>query len=352
MATESTSLSLLRILLVALPAALIVWGVKAYTDGYQQHAENESVRSTVRQMLWEGGERNELATPYRDEDGDLVADPPDKLADCIDPEELVFSYYASTDQSDEEEAWTPILEALSERIGRPVVYTHFSDVEEKLRAFREGRLHFTAFGTGAAPVAVNRAGFVPFCCLADAQGDYTYTMKIIVPAESNVQQVEQLRNGRITFTRPRSNSGYRAALVMLMDKYDMQPERDYAWGFSYGHDNSILGVRDGTFEAASIASDVLERMIARGDVAADQVRTIYESTPHPRGVIGYAYNLTPEIRAAIRESLLDYELSGSTLARQYAGDAEVEWAVVDYAQDWAPVRHIQERVAALRAHLE
>lgn len=352
MSTGSNSFSLLRILLVALPAVLIVWGVKAYTDGYQQQAESESVRSTFRQMLWEGGERNEMATPYADEDGDLVADPPNNLADCIDPEQLVFSYYASTDQSDEKEAWAPILEALSERTGRPVVYTHFSDVEEKLRAFREGRLHITAFGTGAAPAAVNRAGFTPFCCLADETGDYSYSMKIIVPADSDLQEVGQLRGGRITFTRPRSNSGYKAALVMLIDEHGMQPERDYAWGFSYGHDNSILGVAEGTFEAATVASDVLERMIARGDVAADQIRTIYESPPHPRGVIGYAYNLTPEIQTAIRETLLGYELRDSTLARQFGTEGEVEWAVVDYAQDWAPVRHIQERVAALRARLD
>ena len=50
----------------------------------------------------------------------------------------------------------------------------------------------------------------------------------------------------MTFVRPRSNSGCTAALVMLMKEHDLQPERDYTWGFSYGHETSIKGIAEKT----------------------------------------------------------------------------------------------------------
>ena len=352
MSDNSPPFSLARVLLIAIPAALLAWGVKSYTDGFQQKAREDSVRSTVRQMLGQETLPGGLAESFRDEDGDLVADPPEKIEDCIDPEEIVFSYYASTEEGNDRELWKPFTDALSERLDRPVRYVHFADVEEQLRALKEGRLHITALGTGAAAVAVSQHGFVPICCFADASGAYGYTMKIIVPAKSKVEKVEQLRGGRITFTRPRSNSGYKAALVMLMNDHNMRPERDYSWGFSYGHDNSILGVADQTYEAAAVASDVLARMIARDDLDGTAIRAIYESEGFPPGVIGYAYNLTPELREGIREALLELDVAETDFAEQYGAGEPIQLAPVNYAEDWAPVRRVNEAVAAARAGLE
>ena len=60
--------------------------------------------------------------------------------------------------------------------------------DEQLRALKNGELHVTAFATGEAQGAVNEAGFVPAACFADKDGDYHYTMKIIVPADSEIKK--------------------------------------------------------------------------------------------------------------------------------------------------------------------
>jgi phosphonate transport system substrate-binding protein len=198
---------------------------------------------------------------------------------------------------------------------------------------------------GPSPAAnstsVNEAGFVPTACFADEDGEYSYSMKIIVPADSDVQELKDIKGKRMTFVRPRSNSGCTAALVLLMKEHNLQPERDYNWGFSYGHEESIEWVVEKNTDAAAVASDILDRMIASGTIAEDSIRVIHESEPYPPGVVGYAYNLAPELREAIRETLLAFKWEGTGLEKTYGASA-VKFAPVDYKKDWAPVREINK----------
>jgi phosphonate transport system substrate-binding protein len=199
---------------------------------------------------------------------------------------------------------------------------------------------------------VNEAGFVPVACFADAEGDYHYKMKIIVPADSEIKEVADLKGERMTYVRPRSNSGCTAALVMLMKEHKLQPERDYSWGFSYGHESSIKGVAEKKFKAAAVASDMLERMIASGEIDKDAVRVIYESEPYPPGVLGYAYNLKPALRDGIRETLVGFDWKGTGLEKTYGPAGSVKFAPVSYEEDWKGVRAINESGSEMLAQLE
>jgi len=199
---------------------------------------------------------------------------------------------------------------------------------------------------------VNADGFVPVCTLGRADGNYGYTMKIIVPADSDIQKVEDIRGHRMTFTRPRSNSGYKAALVLLMDDYHMQIERDYDWGFSYGHDNSIRRVASHEFEAAAVASDLLDRMVARGEIKADAIRSIYESEKFPPGAIGYAYNLMPELRTGICAVLLDFDWSGTGLEKEFGPAGATQFVPISYKDDWGNVRRVDTALAKARQSMQ
>ena len=85
---------------------------------------------------------------YNDADGDLVADPPTDAAKLLDPEEINFSYVASSDTEDEEETWKEFLAALERTLGRKVNLVTYTDAGEQMRALKDGELHVTAFGTG------------------------------------------------------------------------------------------------------------------------------------------------------------------------------------------------------------
>ena len=350
-APHAHSFSIGRVLLVIVPLALVAWAAKMYSGNLETDAQTNLERTMVSRLLGDSGGAAKLDKKYADADGDLVADPPADAAKAIDPKEINFSYVASSDTEGEAETWKEFIADLEQRLGRKVNLVVYNDANEQMRALENGELHVTAFATGEVPAAVNEAGFVPTACFADKDDKFHYSMKIIVPADSDIKEVTDLKGKRMTFVRPRSNSGCTAALVMLMKEHNLQPERDYSWGFSYGHENSINGIAEKKFSAAAVASDILDRMTASGSIKADSIREIYESEPYPPGVIGYAHNLTPELRARIRETLLGFKWEGTGLEKTYGASA-VKFAPVDYKKDWAPVREINQAGSELFAKLD
>jgi phosphonate transport system substrate-binding protein len=349
--TPAPSFSFGRVLLLAVPLAILIWGAnRMYSGSVQQDADKQLQRNTFSGLLGGQAEGARLDKSYADADGDMLADAPTDAADLKDPAELNFSYVASSEAEGEDATWKELLAAIGKATGKKVNLVSYADSAEQTRALQGGDLHITAFSTGEAEGAVNEAGFIPVACFADANGDYRITMKLIVPADSPIKKIDDLRPAevggelkkhRVTFVRPRSNTGCTAALVMLADKHDLHPERDYNWGFSYGHENSIHGIVDKRYEVAAVASDILDRLIASGDVAQDAIREIYESEPFPPGVIGYAHNLTPELRDGIRQALLDFSWVGTGLEKSYGASGAVKFAPVDYKKDWEGVREVR-----------
>ena len=135
--------------------------------------------------------------------------------------------------------------------------------------------------------------------------------------------------------------------MLLRDQYDMLPDRDYDWGFSLGHEESIKGVAAKEFEVAPVASDILARMVEKNEVDPQAFRSIHESERFPPATIGIAYNLTPELRDAIREVLLAFDLRGTGLEGEFGADA-TKFVPVNYKNDWANARRIDQLVAQAR----
>jgi phosphonate transport system substrate-binding protein len=173
-------------------------------------------------------------------------------------------------------------------------------------------------------------------------------MQLIVPADSTIKEPKDIRSRKVTFTRPDSNSGFKVPVVYLKDHHEMRPERDYGWGFSLGHEESILGVAAGDIDVAPVASDILARMIEQGDVEAGAIRSIYESERFPPATFGIAYNLTPELRGAIRTALLDFDLTGTGIEGEFGSDV-TKLVAVNYKDAWANARRIERVVAEARS---
>jgi phosphonate transport system substrate-binding protein len=283
---------------------------------------------------------------FTDDDQDFVADPPTDAAQLIDPDELVFSYVASEEEGPTEETWKELFAALKEKTGKDVTFRQFLDVSEQLAALKNGELHIAGLNTGLVPVAVVRDGFVPLCTLGRADGSFGYTMEILVPAGSPIKDVSQIKGKEVTFTRPDSNSGCKAPFVLLKE-HNLLPERDYQWKFSRGHEDSIQQIAAKKSEVAPVASDILARMVEKGEVDPAAVVSIYKSERFPPATIGYAYNLTPELREGIREVLLGFDWRGTGLEKEF-GPETTRFVPVKYKDDWANTRRIDEIIAQAR----
>ena len=303
--------------------------------------------ATVALLLGMGGAafaedcpRGDLDPMYCDRDGDLLADTPTDPADLKDPDTLIFAYTPVEDPAVYEEAWSDFLTYLEEKTGKNVVFFPVQSNAAQIEAMRSGRLHIAGFNTGSNPLAVNCAGFNPFTIMASLDGGFGYEMEILTYPGSGIEAVEDIRGGQLAFTSPTSNSGFKAPSAILASDFDMIPERDFEPLFSGKHDNSILGVANQDYPAASIANSVLARMVSRGVIEADQVISIYKSQTFPTTGFGVAHDLTPELTTNIRDAFFSFDWEGTSLQREFEKSNEGQFLEMTYQEFWDVIRKI------------
>jgi phosphonate transport system substrate-binding protein len=284
--------------------------------------------------------RGDLDKRYCDVDGDLIADTPTDPADQVDPDTLIFAYTPVEDPAVYKAAWSDFLTHLEAETGKSVVFFPVQNNAAQIEAMRSGRLHIAGFNTGSNPLAVNCAGFNPFTIMASKDGNFGYEMEIITYPGSGIETVEDIRGKQLAFTSPTSNSGFKAPSAILKGDFDMLPERDFEPVYSGKHDNSILGVANKDYMAASIANSVKARMISRDVITADQVVTIYKSQTFPTTGFGTAHNLKPELKESIRNAFLNFDWEGTSLQEEFEKSNEGQFLEMTYQEFWEVIRKI------------
>lgn len=282
----------------------------------------------------------QLDERYTDTDGDMVADIPTDPAQLVDPAQLIFAYTPVEDPAVYAEAWADFLAHLEEATGKPVQFFPVQSNAAQIEAMRAGRLHVAGFNTGSNPLAIACAGFRPFAMMAAEDGSFGYEMEFITHPESGIGSVEDIRGRTMAFTAETSNSGYKAPSALLASEYGMEAGTDFTPAFSGAHDNSILGVVNRDYDAAAIANSVLTRMVDRGVVSMDQIKSIYKSETFPTTGYGTAHNLTPELQDAIREAFFSFDWEGTSLAEEFGKSGESQFIPITFAEHWSVVRDI------------
>ena len=284
--------------------------------------------------------RGTLDERFCDANGDLVADTPTDESMLLDPDTLIFAYTPVEDPAVYKEAWSDFLTHLEKETGKDVVFFPVQSNAAQIEAMRSGRLHIAGFNTGSNPLAVNCAGFRPFTIMASDDGHFGYEMEIITYPGSGIESVADIAGKQLAFTSPTSNSGFKAPSAILKSDFDLLPERDFEPVYSGKHDNSILGVANKDYMAASIANSVKSRMISRGVITPDQVVTIYKSQTFPTTGFGTAHNLTPELQAQIREAFFSFEWEGTSLEAEFSKSNEGQFLEMTYQEFWEVIRKI------------
>lgn len=279
---------------------------------------------------------------FTDANGDLVADTPSDPSKLIDPDTLIFAYTPVEDPAVYAKVWESFVKHLEQVTGKKVQWFPVQSNAAQIEAMRAGRLHVAGFNTGSNPLAVNCAGFVPFASMGANDGDYGYRMQIITFPGSGIEKVEDIKGKKMAFTSETSNSGYKAPSALLRDQFKMEAGKDYEPVFSGRHDNSVLGVANKDYPAASIASEVMRRMFSRGVVKPEQVKVIYESGRFPTTGYGYVYNLKPELQEKIKQAFFTFDWKGSGLETEFGKmiPPGERFMPITYQEHWAPVREI------------
>jgi phosphonate transport system substrate-binding protein len=283
--------------------------------------------------------RGDLDVRYCDEDGDLIADLPKDAKDRQNPATLIFSYTPVEDPAVYENVFGEFLEHLAKVTGKRVRWFPAESYAAQVEAMRSGRLHIAGVATGPTPYAVNLAGFEPIVVMRRPDGSIGYRLWLVTHKDSPIKSVADLKGKRVAHVSPSSNSGDTAPRA-LFSAMGVQPGKDYEVLYSGKHDNSVMGVVNRDYDAAPVASTVVERMQARGMFKADTLRIVYQSEEFPRASFGVAHNLVPELKHKIKQAFLTFDFKNSKLGKEFK-DVE-RFGEVSYKEHWKDIRTIQK----------
>ena len=283
--------------------------------------------------------RGDLAEIYCDENNDLVADTPEDPSQLLDPDTLIFAYTPVEDPAIYADIWEPFIEHMREVTGKDVRFFAVQSNAAEIEAMRSGRIHVAGYSTGPTPFAVNLAGAVPFAIMGSEDDTFGYKLQLYTRKDSGIDSMEDLKGKRVAHTSPTSNSGNQAPRA-LFPKEGIVPGEDYEVVYSGSHDQSMLGVVAGDYDAAPVASEVVDRMAERGLYDPSEVKVIYESKSFPTTSYTHAHNLKPELAEKVKEAFFTFDMKGTELGEEFTGVSK--FVPITYKEDWEIIRDIQE----------
>ena len=282
--------------------------------------------------------RGELDPIYCDENKDMVADTPKDSKKWKNPGTIVFTYTPVEDPAVYESIFKPFTTHLSQCLSKKVVFYQVQNNAAEIEAMRSGRLHVGGFSTGPTAFAVNIAGAVPFGIKGTEKEFQGYNLIVIVKASSPYQKLTDLKGKKFAHTAPSSNSGHMAPLALFPHE-GLTPDKDYKILFSGKHDQSVLGVNSGDYDAAAVASDVFHRMAERGQVKESDFRVIYRSQKFPTSSFAYAHDLDPKLVDKMLGCFYDYRFPPEM---KKAFDGADRFFPINYKTTWEVVRKVAE----------
>ncbi len=282
--------------------------------------------------------RGDLDARYCDNDGDLVADTPTDASKWLDPDTLIFSYTPVEDPSVYENVFEGFMDYLRAKTGKQVKWYGAESYAAQIEAMRSGRLHVAGISTGPTVFGVNLGGYVPFAIMGKGGEIFGYKLQVITHKDTDIKEIKDMKGRKIAHVTPTSNSGNQAPRAYFKEM-GVVPDKDYEVLYSGKHDNSIMGVVNRDYDAAPIASSVLDRMIMKGMLKREDLRIIWESETFPTTSYGYVYNLKPDLAKKVVDAFLTFDWKGTALFGEFK--PRDGFVPITFKKHWRPIRLIQ-----------
>jgi len=215
-----------------------------------------------------------------------------------------------------------------------------------IQAIASGQIEVMDMGaSGYAAAWIETNGNVePLVVPQEADGSIGYYSVMFVRADSPYQSIDDLAGANFAWADPNSASGYLFPLVSLRAN-GIEPENHFGnVVFSGGHEQSIIGVLDGAYDAAvTWTNDVeahtrggIHMMLDRGVLAAEDIRIIWVSDLIPNPVIAIRSDVPQAMKDDLRELFLNLHADNPEVFREVArgnspGYVEVDHSVYEIA---------------------
>jgi phosphonate transport system substrate-binding protein len=186
-----------------------------------------------------------------------------------------------------------------------------TDYAGTIEALKARKLEFARFGPAAYAQAwlITGGKVEPIVVETDSDGFVGYHAVVVVKAESPYTSLDDLQGKSFAYADPNSTSGFVAPSFFLRED-GIDPGAFFGrTGFSGSHENSIIAILNGTYDAAATwwtneERNNVVRMEGKGMIPKGQTRVIWKSPRLPGSPWAIHTDLPAPLKAEVRAALL------------------------------------------------
>ena len=253
-----------------------------------------------------------------------------------DPDPLRVGLVPNISPQEQEARYEPLGDYLSVQLGREVELVVPTSYPAVVEAMTSGELDLAYFGGLTYVQARNQAEVTPLVTEINPRtGDTTYHSIIVVPDESDIQEVEEIEGRTFAFGSANSTSGSLYPAIMLQEAgIDYRTDlKEFI--YTGGHDATAQAISNGGVDAGGLEDRILYRLEDEGAVDEETIRVIEESDP----IEGYPWAvraaISDELKEQIAQAFLDIEDPALLDLLRAQGYQRVEPEDYDYVEERA-----------------
>ncbi len=195
-----------------------------------------------------------------------------------------------------------------------------ADYDGVIQGLLGGTLDYAELGaSGYAKIYLAKADAVePILTTVQTDGSTGYHSIMVARKDSGITKLEDLKGKKLGFADPDSTSGYLVPLVTLPEAIGAPVKEFFGeTGFGGGHENLVLEVVKGTFDAGTTfgsgvgefkdgyTSGNLKKMVDKGILDMNDLVELWKSPLIPNGPIVVRTSMNNDMKAKFKQFMVD-----------------------------------------------
>jgi len=233
------------------------------------------------------------------------------LATAADePKELNFGIIATESTVSLKPTWEPFLEDMAKAVGMPVRAFFASEYSGVIEAMRFKKVDIAWYGNKSAITAVDRAEAEIFSKVVNLEGQEGYFSYVVVNKDSPFKSIDDIlaKGPELTFSLgdPQSTSGTLVPGYYIFAQRGVDPQKAFKRVTNAKHEANALAVVNKQVDAATMASDVYDRMSTSQPEKVAQLRIAWKSPLTPSDPMAWRQDLPEPLKTKVRDFFLTY----------------------------------------------
>ncbi|NET05309.1 MAG: phosphonate ABC transporter substrate-binding protein [Symploca sp. SIO2B6] len=248
--------------------------------------------------------------------------------------ELIMGLIPAENNEEMVEKFEPMRAYMEEKLNRPIKVFTATDYAGVIEAMRQDKVDIAWFGPLSYVLAEQEAGAEAFATgVREKTGKSTYKSILVVPGDSYVKSIQDLKGKNVAFVDPASTSGGLVPSYLVLKATGQKPKDFFAkLTYAGSHDAAGMAVKNKTVDAAGTNDITYNKMLNKGLISQQSNRILLESDPIPGSPLAYRQELDEQTKNKIREIVLnaheDIEVTGYGELLNYESATPKDYQIV------------------------